>query len=137
MKKAEIKTGGRYLMKVSGKVVPVRVDDIRETNNFKGRSITVYHCTNTITGRKCTAHSAAKFRSEIKPKLPASIGLIPTPNEDERYATMQILEPKIDKKIYSCCNDPSCNLCFGSGSVAQDDIIIAKPRVDSLHPNGF
>lgn len=59
MKAADIKLGGRYMMKVSGSVVPVIVNAI--VQDYTGR--TRYDCTNTFTGRKVTARSAAKFRS--------------------------------------------------------------------------
>jgi len=58
MKAREIQVGGRYVMKVSGKLTTVRVDAIRE--NYKGR--TVYDVTNLATGRRTMARSAAKFR---------------------------------------------------------------------------
>jgi hypothetical protein len=61
MTKNQIFVGRIYRMKVSGVVVPVRVDSIEE--RAKGY---IYHCTNTITKRECKAHSAAKFRGEIK-----------------------------------------------------------------------
>lgn len=62
MKKAEIKLGGLYSAWVSGNYVTVRVDAIRERDDYKGRSVTVYDVTNLRTGRKTTFRSAAKFR---------------------------------------------------------------------------
>lgn len=64
MKKSEVKVGHHYLMKVSGNVVTVRVDAIREVSGYgaiSGRSKTVCDCTNTATGRKCSG-SPAKLR---------------------------------------------------------------------------
>ncbi len=77
MKASEIKKGGHYIAKVSGNLVTVRVDEIREMtahrmNHFSGRlersSQTVYNVTNLDTGRYATFKSAAKFRrpSEVR-----------------------------------------------------------------------
>ena len=73
MKKSEIKVSGHYLAKVSGKLVMVRVDAIREIDyqvKTRGPNIpakTHYDVTNIATGRKATFRSAAKFRSKAKP----------------------------------------------------------------------
>ncbi len=64
MKKAEIKVGGHYIAKVSGRIVTVRVDAIRECGGYD-HNRPVYDVTNLTTGRKTTFRSAAKFRSEI------------------------------------------------------------------------
>lgn len=68
MKKSEIKVGGLYRAKVSGKLTTVRVDQIRVISPSsvwsKQRDVTVYDVTNMNTGRKTTFRSAAKFRSE-------------------------------------------------------------------------
>lgn len=64
MKKNEIKVGGKYLAKVSGKLTTVRVDAIRERENHNDRTSTVYDVTNLATGQKTTFRSAAKFRKE-------------------------------------------------------------------------
>lgn len=87
MKKADIKIGGHYLMKVSGSVVPVRVDTVREISSFQGRVQTVYDCTNLKTGRSCKAHSAAKFRGPFatdtwkRPNPTTAVGAAPEPIE--------------------------------------------------------
>ena len=65
MKAKDITVGMKVFMKVSGNVVPVRVDSIREMSNYKGRSSTVYGCTNLKTGRPCSARSASKFRGPV------------------------------------------------------------------------
>lgn len=65
MKKEDVKVGGKYKMKVSGRIVPVRVENIREMSGFRGRTQTVYDCTNLATGRACKAHSAQKFRGSV------------------------------------------------------------------------
>ena len=68
MKKKQIEVGKIYAMKVSGKVVPVKVVGIRTVSGFNGRDKTIYACVNQKTGRDCKAQSASKFRHEIKPK---------------------------------------------------------------------
>lgn len=77
MKAKEIKVGGRYVAKVSNKLVTVRVDAIREVaghvsaGSYLGwtqRRVAdkvVYDVTNLTTGRKTTFRSAAKFRREV------------------------------------------------------------------------
>ena len=74
MKKAEIKVGGVYIAKVSGKLTTVRVDAIqtvtKQSRNYLGNATykdsTAYDVTNLRTGRTTTFRSAAKFRSEAK-----------------------------------------------------------------------
>jgi hypothetical protein len=63
VKASEIVVGGLYRAKVSGSVVTVRVDAVRETSDWKGRSKTLYDVTNLSTGRKTTFRSASRFRS--------------------------------------------------------------------------
>lgn len=68
MKKAEIKVGGYYRAKVSGNLVTVRVDAIREVPGWvsgtrSSSHQSVYDVTNLKTGCKTTFRSAAKFRS--------------------------------------------------------------------------
>ncbi len=85
MKASEIKKGGLYIARISGNIVTVRVDEIRETsasrmNRYSGRlertDKTVYDVTNLDTGRRTTFRSAAKFRRMVedgrdrKPKSP-------------------------------------------------------------------
>lgn len=65
MKKAEIKVGGRYHARISGKFVVVRVDRIDDgfpSRSPRGGTATHYAVTNLTTGRKTTFRSAAKFR---------------------------------------------------------------------------
>lgn len=66
MKKAEIKVGGHYTAKVSGKLTTVRVDKIDAT------AMDPYRVTNLATGRKVAFRSAMKFRSEAKPPFTAA-----------------------------------------------------------------
>lgn len=63
MKQSEIQLGACYLAKVSGAVVPVRVDEIDAVpGNRHQKARTVYHCTNLKTKRKVTIDSAQRFR---------------------------------------------------------------------------
>ena len=61
MKSSDIEVGGKYRMKVSGKLVTVRVERIYTGATRR----TVYECTNLYTGRNCRALSASKFRSVV------------------------------------------------------------------------
>ena len=74
MKKSEIKIGGTYTAKVSGKLTIVRVDAIRESRRYRTvtygglrelRETTVYDVTNLTTNRKTVFRSAAKFRQTV------------------------------------------------------------------------
>ena len=71
MKKAEIVVGGHYTARVSGNLVTVRVDDIRECYGAK-RAETIYGVTNLKSGRTLRFRSAAKFRAPAKGPTPAS-----------------------------------------------------------------
>jgi len=84
MKAAEIKKGGVYIAKVSGNLVQVRVDEIRnagygKVNCFSGcyeyGNKVVYDVTNLATGRRTTFKSAAKFRRPAiqKPAVKAAV----------------------------------------------------------------
>lgn len=67
MKKTEIRIGGLYTARVSGKFVTVRVDAIRQcyVGYNSATEQTRYDVTNLTTGRTTTFRSAAKFRSEV------------------------------------------------------------------------
>ena len=73
MKASQIKVGGIYTAKISGRVVKVRVDKIREVakyaRNYSGRFETrdsvVYDVTNLVTNRRTTFATAGKFRSAV------------------------------------------------------------------------
>jgi hypothetical protein len=62
MKAADIKQGGRYTAKISGRIVTVRVDAIRSRDYYLSGMRTVYDVTNLSTGRRTTFRSAARFR---------------------------------------------------------------------------
>jgi hypothetical protein len=67
MKASEIEVGGTYTARVSGNLVAVRVDAIRETVESRGSKLVDghrYDVTNLATGRKLTFRSAAKFRGK-------------------------------------------------------------------------
>ncbi len=70
MLKSQIVVGGVYVAKVSGNLVQVRVDAIR--NRFMGgpmgKDRTCYDVTNLKTGRKVTFRSAQKFRAPAATK---------------------------------------------------------------------
>lgn len=65
MKKSEIRVGGHYRAKVSGRLVTVVVNSIGSKES-RGRLVTSYSVTNLSTGRKLTFRSAAKFRLEAE-----------------------------------------------------------------------
>ena len=68
MKKSEIRVGGHYRAKVSGKLVTVRVDSYGEgRDHMTNRHVVAYYVTNLSTDRKTTFRSAARFREEVKP----------------------------------------------------------------------
>src|SRR3990167_434569 len=78
MRANEIKVGGTYQAKVSGKLTEVRVDDIRTRTGIhsQGRKMirqdrTVYDVTNLATGRSTTFESAMKFRGVVNSDQPA------------------------------------------------------------------
>lgn len=82
MKKAEIKVGGYYSARISGRFVTVRVNAIRETlarpysdsrGDIKYREATVYDVTNLDTKRDTTFRSAAKFRRSASPSEVAAL----------------------------------------------------------------
>jgi hypothetical protein len=73
MKAAEIRVGGYYQAKVSGKLTTVRVNAIREFGGLAAKRLfggpqTSYDVTNLATGRKITFRSAAKFRRVVEVK---------------------------------------------------------------------
>lgn len=72
MKAKEIKEGGIYQAKVSGKLTEVRVDKIRTRNGYGSiKDRTVYDVTNLRTKRTTTFESATKFRGVVNPDQPA------------------------------------------------------------------
>ena len=54
MKKADVKIGGRYIAKVSGSIVPVRIDSESSHGGW--------NATNTKTGRAVRIKSAQRLR---------------------------------------------------------------------------
>jgi hypothetical protein len=58
MRAQDVQIGGRYWAKVSGRLVIVRVDQVRDGLNGRKR----YDVTNTVTGRTTTFRSATRLR---------------------------------------------------------------------------
>lgn len=63
MKQADVSVGTTYVVKVSGHLVPLRLD--RESAYGKG-----WEGTNLATGRQIRIRSAAKLRRVYKPPVP-------------------------------------------------------------------
>lgn len=67
VKKHEIKVGGLYRAKVSGRLTTVRVDNIRVHDSFGGslrrtKEQTTYDVTNLTTGRQGSPKDRFRFR---------------------------------------------------------------------------
>jgi hypothetical protein len=63
MKKNQIIVGGIYFAKVSGRIVRVSVNEIRQNQiNWDNRKQTRYYCTNLSTDRPLIIKSALRFR---------------------------------------------------------------------------
>jgi len=58
MKKKDVEIGGTYRVKVSGKVVPVKILNECHYGGWIGR--------NTVTGREVRIRSARRLRSRIR-----------------------------------------------------------------------
>jgi len=67
MKKAQVKVGGTYAAKVSGKVVPVRID----AENPRGG----WDATNTATGKKVRIKSAQRLRAAVHKSKPMALAI--------------------------------------------------------------
>lgn len=102
MKKNEIKVGGLYAAKVSGRNVAVRVDAVRAAS----KEGTFYDVTNLTTGRKITFRSAAKFQREVKPK-----------QQDDLLG--QTLMPGVESPAVETVTP--CEACDGTG-VDEDNV---------------
>ena len=63
MKKADVRLGGVYLAKVSGRLTRVRLDRESPYGGWKA--------TNLATGREVDVRTAARLRKEVLPKLKA------------------------------------------------------------------
>jgi hypothetical protein len=64
MLKAEIKIGGTYLAKISGRISIVRIDESYVDYRGKNRG---WNATNLRTNREIRIKSAAKLRREVTP----------------------------------------------------------------------
>jgi len=80
MRKDDVKVGGIYLAKVSGKRIKVRIDSVH-TQGLSGR--TFWQATNLATGRTVTIRSAQRL-SEVPPERPLPTGPV----------TLVITEPR-------------------------------------------
>lgn len=65
MKKNEVVVGKTYMVKVSGRVVPVKLDSVSRYGGWVG--------TNTVTGREVRIHTAAKLRREQGAPVPPPV----------------------------------------------------------------
>ena len=73
MNAADIQIGACYEVRVSNKVVTVRVEDIREVKPLKlaaltwhpANSKTVFDCLNLMTGRRLQISDADRFRGKV------------------------------------------------------------------------
>ena len=66
MKLKDIEIGGRYLAKVSGKLVRVRVVGIREASSYgSARAKTLIEAVNESTGRRITIRSPQRLRKPV------------------------------------------------------------------------
>lgn len=76
MKAKDVRVGSVYAAKVSGNIVPVRVDAVREMilsyRREGNRLATVYDVTNLVTKRRTTFKSAAKLRHVWNQPVPRS-----------------------------------------------------------------
>jgi len=77
MKKSEVKIGGTYLAKVTGKVVPVRID----AANARGG----WDATNTVTKKKVRIKSAQRLRGQAAtPDEPEPKAKTPTASAEKK-----------------------------------------------------
>lgn len=95
MKKNEIRVGGVYVAKVSGKLTKVRVDSISEVEGFRAshlsgmrsrRDSTSYSVTNLTTKRTTSFRSASKFRQEVKETA------MPVPGQKSKSQSEKVAE---------------------------------------------
>lgn len=67
MKLKDIEIGGRYLAKVSGHLVTVRVTELKEVPAFASdRWKTIIYAVNETTGRRITIRSPQRLRSRVE-----------------------------------------------------------------------
>ena len=75
MKAAEIQVGQVYAVKVSGRVVPVKVLDMYE--RWAGDRVrNVWSCRNEVTGRVIEVKSAQKFRHPVVERSKGHLGFL-------------------------------------------------------------
>jgi len=67
MKLKDIEIGGRYLAKVSGQLVTVRVTELKEVPAFASDHWkTIIYAVNEATGRRITIRSPQRLRSRVE-----------------------------------------------------------------------
>jgi len=67
MKLKDIEVGGRYLAKVSGQLVTVRVTELKEVPAFASdRWKTIIYAVNEATSRRITIRSPQRLRSRVE-----------------------------------------------------------------------
>ena len=66
MKRKDVEVGATYAAKVSGRIVPVRIDGINPRGGYFGR--------NTLTGREVRLRSAARLRYRTSGRLRPGVG---------------------------------------------------------------
>ncbi len=105
----EIKQHSVYTAKVSGEIVPLRVDLITKRPVYqysrdpgKGKTINrvQYDCTNLVTQRKITVKSAQRFRHPASERIMTYLGLPTTwlsPFAQERIAREAEAHPLDDR----------------------------------------
>ena len=79
MKKADVVVGKTYVMKVSGKLVPVRLTREAPYGGWFG--------TNTVTNREVRIRTAAKLRRELAERL------VPYANQAIKYDELSTVPP--------------------------------------------
>mgnify|MGYP001565539158 CR=1 FL=1 len=116
MKKYQIRVGGLYTAKVSGRHTTVRVDRIRPVVGItRGHGSTHYDVTNLSTGRKTTFRSAAKFRSEVHQVM---VPGAPADANEVAKLVAEVREKRAANKLLDMNNK---------------DVQLAQARVDSIN----
>jgi len=100
MNKDQVKEGSVYAVKVSGAVVPVRIDNAYERlgrfNSFKRTHATAmgWKGTNLLTGREVRIRSAAKLRHELEKDTTS-----------QRWVLKRSEERKVALALVKCMNN--------------------------------
>ena len=129
MRASEIEAGEVYLAKVSGRVVRVRVDEVRHDGSQmrggkRGSDATRYDVTNLSTGRKTTFRTAGKFRSRATKESTA-----PSQGESlgERLARRGLIAAQNPQSVTQRVEDPSAALLGDAGGIPAN-LVADNPR---------